>query len=232
MRYRKSIKEKVRKLRTSGLGLNQISKTASVPKSTIRLWISDIKLSPEQKLKLKNKALVALQKGRLTAQKINLQKRINKEESLLAKGTADIGKLSKKELFVAGVALYWAEGFKNKHEKRLGFCNSDPEMILFYLKWLKQLGIDINNITARVSLNASFKDQELSICKYWSRLTHIPLNQFTKTFYQQTAWKKQYQNNGNYHGVLRIHVKESLEQLLIMKGWILGLKTQAKRKIV
>jgi len=49
------------------------------------------------------------------------------------------------------------------------------------------------------------------------------LSQFTKPFYQHTQWKKQY-NTENYYGVLRIHVKDSLNQLFTMRGWIQGLK--------
>lgn len=224
VRYKNSIKEKVRKLRSEGLGLNQISKAANVPKSTIRLWISDIRLTEEQKIKLNNRAIQALQKGRVKAQEINKSKRIEKENLLLKIGKKEIGYLSKKELLIAGVALYWAEGFKNKHEKRLGFCNSDPQMILFYLRWLKNaLGISGGNITARVSLNITYKSKESKIKRYWANLTGIPLKQFTTSFYQNSQWKKQYSDD-NYHGVLRIHVKESLDHLLRMRGWIEGIK--------
>lgn len=224
MKYSDSVKKHVRKLRNKGLGLNQISKTSNVPKSTIRLWISDIKLSETQKAALSLKALSALQEGRVKAQKVNSQRRIEKENILLAKGRTEIGKLSKKELLIAGIALYWAEGFKNKHEKRLGFCNSDPQMILFYLRWLKEaLGISDKYITARLSLNITYKDKESKIKKYWADITGISLNQFTMSFYQNSQWKKQYSDD-NYHGVLRIHVKESLDNLLKMRGWIEGIK--------
>lgn len=226
MTYSISIKDKVRELRMSGLGLNQISKVSKVPKSTIRLWIKDIKLSSQQKAALNKRVFDALQRGRIKAQRLSSKKRAEKIEALLSKGKSEIAKLSKRELLVAGVALYWAEGFKNKHEKRLGFCNSDHEMILFYLRWLQMLGIKKENITARVSLNAAYKENDLEIRQYWSEVTGIPLGQFTKTFYQNTLWKKQFMDN-NYHGVLRIHVKESLERLLTMKGWIAGLKANA-----
>lgn len=226
MKYSDSIKKKVRELRTSGLGLNQISKLSKVPKSTIRLWIKDIVLSPQQKAVLSERVSNALQKGRIKAQELNTEKRTRKIEELLIKGKSEIAKLSNKELLVAGVALYWAEGFKNKHEKRLGFCNSDSGMILFYLKWLNNLGVNREHLTARVSLNISYKEKDVEIQKYWSELTAIPLSQFTKTFYQNSQWKKQFSDNA-YHGVLRIHVKESLEQLLLMRGWIAGLKANA-----
>lgn len=224
MRYNTSTKDKVRKLRKSGLSLNEISAKMNIPKSTVREWISDIELSQEQREILNRKVSKALQEGRFKTQTRNRQKRIEKVDKLLKKGKIEIGKLSKKELLVAGVALYWAEGFKNKHEKRLGFCNSDPEMILFYLKWLKEsLGIEKENLTARISLNISHENREVDVKNYWTTITGIPIAQFTTTFYQNTLWKKLYEDN-NYHGVLRIHVKESLEHLFKMRGWIEGVK--------
>ncbi len=227
MKYNSVVKEKVRKLRRSGFSLNQISNTTHVAKTTIRAWISDIYLSKNQKDILDKKVSKALQEGRIKAQMINHQVRVEKEKTLLNQGRKEIGKLTRNELMVVGIALYWAEGFKNKYEKRLGFCNSDPQMILFYLKWLREiLEVDVKNITARVSINAAYKEKDQQIKTYWSKITSIPLGQFTASFYQNTLWKKEYFDD-NYYGVLRIHVKESLDQLLKMRGWIEGIKLNA-----
>lgn len=224
MVYDSKIKDKVRLLRLEGLSLNQIQKETSVPKSTIRTWIPDIKLPKAKEKKLKERAIGALQKGRLKAAQKQREKRLSKEKKLNMQGKKDVEILTKRELFIAGIALYWAEGFKNKHEHRLGFCNSDPEMIAFYLKWLKEsLKIKKGHITLRLTINQTYKEKELEIKKYWAEKTNIPLSQFTKTFYQNTVWKKQY-NNYDYYGVLRIHVRESLNHLLKMRGWIEGLK--------
>jgi hypothetical protein len=125
---------------------------------------------------------------------------------------------------MAGIALYWGEGFKNKHEHRLGFCNSDPEMIKFYIKWLeKSFSVKKDSIIARLTLNESYKEKTEKIENYWGKVTGISKSQFTKTFYQKTKWKKQYKEN-NYHGVLRIHVKDSLDLLLLMRGFIERMK--------
>ena len=146
------------------------------------------------------------------------------EKELLQKAILKVGNLSNRDLFIAGIALYWGEGFKNKHEHRLGFCNSDPEMIKFYIKWLEKcFGVKKDSIVARLTLNASYKDKTEEIEDYWLKITKLPKNQFTKTFYQKTKWKKQYSEN-NYHGVLRIYVKESLNMLILTRGFIEGLR--------
>lgn len=223
--YTQEVKNNVRLLRLAGLSLNQIQKTTKVPRTTIRGWIKDIILSSEQQEALKLKVAKVLQEGRIKAEKMRKEKRLEKEKEFMNKGIRDVGKLTKRELLIAGISLYWAEGFKNKHERRLGFCNSDPHMIKFYLEWLrKALEINKKSITLRLTLNIHHKPKTEDIQKYWSKTTRIPLSQFTKPFYQNTQWKKSFSDN-NYYGVLRIHVRESLDYLLKMRGWIEGLKS-------
>lgn len=224
MHHNQLIKVKVRSLRIKGLSLNQIYNHTNIPKTTIRTWIKDIELSKKQLDILKERVQEKLQEGRIRKQEIQKELKIKNERILINRGKKKIRKLTKREFLIAGIALYWAEGFRNKHEHRLGFCNSDPEMVRFYIKWLKEvLRVKNENIILRLTLNESYRQKSDEIIDYWANITKLPKEQFTKTFYQRTQWKKQY-NNSNYHGVLRIHVKKSLNYLLLMKGWIEGLK--------
>ena len=224
MLHNEVIKSRVRQLRTKGLSLGQIYQETRIPKTTIRSWIRDIKLSERQLNKLKSRVQKVLQKGRIKKQKKDKALRLDNEKLFLRKGIARVGDLSNRDLFMAGIALYWGEGFKNKHEHRLGFCNSDPEMIRFYIKWLeKSLEIKKDRIIARLTLNESYEGRTVEIENYWVKITGVSRSQFTKTFYQKTKWKKQY-NEDDYHGVLRIHVKDSLNMLILMKGFIKGFK--------
>jgi hypothetical protein len=224
MHYKQSVKDLVRYLRQKGFSLGQIFKDTNVPRTTIRTWIKDIVLSKDQELALQNRVQRALQKGRIRSQKRQKDKRIENEKELMTKGINEIGKLSARDYLIAGASLYWAEGFKNRHEHRLGFCNSDPGMIKFYVHWLKEcLGVNRDQLVARLTLNYLYKDKVNEMQGFWVQAIGVPLSQFTKPFFQTSKWKKQY-NTTNYHGVLRIHVKESLNRLLKMKGWIEGLK--------
>lgn len=224
MHYKQEVKDKVRNLRQKGLSLGQISQNTNVPRTTIRTWIKDIVLSKNQVQSLKNRVQKALQKGRIYSQRMQKIKRQRNEKKLMEIGLKEIGKLSPRDFLIAGVSLYWAEGFKNRHEHRLGFCNSDPNMIKFYIYWLeKHLGISRNQLIARLTLNYTYEDKVDEMQSFWAQTLGMSLNQFTKPFFQTSKWKKQY-NTNNYHGVLRIHVKESLDHLLKMKGWIEGLK--------
>lgn len=222
--YTRELKEKVRLLRENGWSLGQIQREFGIPKTTVQSWISDIEVSIELQAAIKKTALEALQNGRVKAQNINKQRKVLKENEIIKKGIERVGGISDNEFFIAGVALYWAEGFKNRHEHRLGFCNSDPNMVRFYVHWLEKcLNVDPKSIVARLTLNKLYEERTQEFEKYWSQVTGIPIIQFTKPFYQNSVWKRQY-NEDKYRGVLRIHVNGSLDQLLEMKGWIEGLK--------
>ncbi len=224
MKHSISAKNEVRQLRSKGLSLNAISTKTQIPKTTIRSWIKDIKLSISQLNALKESTQKALQGGRIKKQALQKEARNKKQMELNNRAIIEIGRMTKRDIFITGVALYWAEGFKNKHEHRLGFCNSDSEMIKLYITWLKEiLNIKNEDLIARLTLNESYKGKSNEIENYWSSRIGIPLFQFTKTFYQKTKWKKQYYND-NYHGVLRVHVKNSLDYLFLVRGWIEGMK--------
>jgi hypothetical protein len=63
--------------------------------------------------------------------------RIARQQEKVAAGR-QVGRLSERELFVAGVAAYWAEGAKDKHAhggrraERVTFVNSDSTMITLF----------------------------------------------------------------------------------------------------
>lgn len=224
MRYQTSTKEEVLTLRKKGLSLLEISGQTKIPLATIALWTKDISLSQEQKNYLYKRGQVALQNGRRESQLIKQKKQAVILQNEYQKGLRQIQELTNKDYFYAGIALYWGEGFKNKYEHRLGFCNSDVGMLLFYIRWLeKYCMITKDRLVLRLSINNSYKKRDKEIKQYWSEALGISLEQFTKTFYQQTKWKKEY-SNSDYYGVVRIHVKDSLLLLWKMKGWLEGLK--------
>jgi len=166
-----------------------------------------------------------LQAGRKKYQAFRSIIVLNKAKKLSIQGLSEMKNLSRKDLFAAGIALYWAEGFKHKDESGLGLATSDPEMARFYANWLEQfVGISIADLKFRVTANISHKERITAIEKFWAAYLGIPLSQFTKPFFQKSQWKKTYSNRDKYFGVIRIHVRKSLDRLRKMRGWIEGLK--------
>ena len=217
------LRTEARKLRKQGLGIKTISYRLNVSSSTVSLWCRDIQLTQKQLEKLNKRARDPYYGKRLDYLLKVQNRRIDKIEKLRQKGIKDIGSLSKREFFIAGVALYWAEGFKK--DRRLGFANSDPTMIKFFLNWLiKDCKVPKKHIRLRVGLNISHENRIQEVEKYWSELTNVTLKQFQKPFFQKFVWKKKYPNPDKYFGVLRIRANKQLPLFRTIHGWIGGLK--------
>lgn len=217
------LKQKARTLRIQGFGVKTIARTIGVSSSTVSLWCKDIMLSPEQIEELQRRARDPYYGLRYMNVQRQKEKRLKLITSLLKQGAKEVGKLTKRELFIAGIALYWAEGFKK--DSRLGFANSDPTMIKFFLRWLIQYcQVPKEDIRLRVTLNISHKERVQIVEKHWSVVTNISLSQFQKAFFQQTVWKKEYTKPEEYFGVLRIRANKQLTLFRKIHGWIDGLK--------
>lgn len=165
-----------------------------------------------------------LQAGRKKYQKKRTKERLRWEEELFKKGFSEIGKLNQRELFLCGVTLYWAEGFKHKDESGLGLATSDPKMAKFYLRWLKKcLGIDKKELILKVTANSSHRYRIDEIEHFWMKELKVSEDIFRKPFYQKTKWKRDYKDRGKYYGVIRIRVRKSLDMLRKMRGWLGGI---------
>lgn len=125
-------------------------------------------------------------------------------------GYNSVSSLSKNDLFLVGLALYWSEG--SKKDRRVLLTNSDPYMISIYMRWLKEcFNVKPNQITCRVTINEQHSDRIKEIEQYWSNVTNTPLSQFTKTTKIKSKWIKQYENRNTYYGVLAVHVQKSTD---------------------
>lgn len=218
--------EKAIALRTTGKSLKKIAKLLGVSVSIVSIWSKEVELTEKQKEKLKRRK-VNIRHLRRLAKQSHLEK-IFRVKRLFESSSAEIKPLTDNELFLTGLALYWAEGFKSIKEGRLGFCNSDPRMIKFMITWfVKALKVKKEDFILRTEFNESHKDREEEIKYFWSKSTSILLNQFEKPFYHHSAWLRDYPDRDNYFGVLRIRIRKSSELLNKMRGWISGLSHAA-----
>ena len=214
------------RLRLTGKSIKKIAKQLKVSVSSASSWCRDVELSLSQKMILETNARNPYYAGRGIYLR-RLKKRTNSKIKRLQKiGIKKVGTLNKRELFLTGAALYWAEGFKK--DTQAGFGSLDPAMIKFFKKWLKDcFGYQNRDLIFRVTANISHKRRIKVIEKYWSGALGVPLNQFQKPFFQNVKWKKTYENLDEYYGVLRIKVRKSKDFLREIHGFIEGLKVNA-----
>ena len=127
------LKRKAILLRKSGLSYGSIAKKLGISKSTASLWLYAIKLNYEQRKNLYSNQVKHLNTGENSqrnrrAREVNII--INEAKTKISK------KISLESYRLFGTALYWAEGSKNK---MFHMTNSDPSLIVFWVKWLKKI---------------------------------------------------------------------------------------------
>ncbi len=216
-------KLEAQKLRSEGISIKSIANKVGVSTSTVSLWSRDIRLTKEQILRLEKNSKDPFYGRRLAYSLKQQSTRIAKEKEIIKNAKEIVGHLTQRDLLISGTALYWAEGFKK--DKMVGFANTDPEMINFFLNWVRNcLEVSPELIKLRVGINEHHKYREMDIQEYWSKITNVPLNSFYKPYYQKVVWKKEYEHPEEYFGTLRIRILKSTDLLRKIKGLIDGIK--------
>lgn len=216
-------KEKAIALRKQGKTYTDILKVVPVAKSTLAIWLKDAKLSTPEKQKFTEAKRLASLRGGQTKRK----QRVERQKSLFLKSKSEIESLSERELFLIGVALYWAEGSKEKEHSPgspLRFANGDPYMIKLFLEWLRAIGVKKERICFDIYLHDNNKYRTADVIKYWAMNTSFSENLF-KVYYKKDIPKTKRRNISpdTYFGLVRIYVKESSDLVRRINGWIEGI---------
>src|SRR3989344_2588483 len=80
-----------------------------------------------------------------------------------------------------GVMLYWAEGYKTHRSSGVDFANSDPDMLLAFMLFLRSRYI-YDKKRLRAALYCYADNDVPALIDYWSALLDIPKGQFTRPF--------------------------------------------------
>lgn len=197
-------------LRKGGYSYSEIKKFCPVPKSTLSYWFRDIKLSEPQLARLKKKRIEAARKGS-ESRILKISKAIQEIQKSSAK---DVGKISKRELWLMGVVLYWRERLLNKNDsdlkKGIRFTSSDPHLIKLFLKWLCDVG--------------GIKNEEISFDIYigkGSRLLNEAVDYWADiTGFSKANFSRYYILKKSKRSLLRVRVKASSMLARQISGWV------------
>ncbi|MFG2759276.1 hypothetical protein [Streptomyces wuyuanensis] len=201
------LRAKARELRLQGMTYDRIQVELGCSKSSISLWVRDLP-KPVRR--------TPAEQARLAGRKRwehELAVRDGERRRTKAAARDAVGTLSDRELFLVGVALYWAEGSKDKAWDRreyLKFINSDPDVITLYLRWLELLGVSRDRLRLQVSIHES-ADLEAAQ-RYWSDLTGVARTQFNKPVLKRHNPRTRRKNTGDaYRGCVAIYVRGSAD---------------------
>ncbi len=219
------LRQKACELRTSGKSISDISNQLGISKGTASLWVRGIVLNEIQQLSLKKKSLDGAARGRFASAISYKNKREDRTIQMNNEGVALFQGLSDREILIAGLSLYWAEGSKKTRVTQ--FCNSDPKLIVFMIHWLQKcFRVQKDQLAVKVGVNFIHKEREEDIKEYWSKVTGIPLSQFRKTSFKFSKSRKTYDNFEEHFGTFDVKVLKSVELYYKILGLIHGLSRQ------
>jgi len=204
------------KLRKQNWSLSEIKERLNVSKSSVSIWVRDIKLTEEGKKRLLKKRRKASEKARET----RLKREEAKRKIVIDKSSSEIKNLTKREVKLIGAALYWAEGSKTRRGL-VQVCNSDERMIRFIMRFFREV-CKVPEIKFRgyVHIHSHLNTKKAE--SHWSSVSKIPLKQFYKTYQKQNK-SSQNKKNSLPYGTFTIIICDT-ELFLRIRGWINGLR--------
>lgn len=213
------LKARARELRLQGWTYDQIQVELGCSKSSISLWVRDLP-KPERRDPTEQAKLAARKRWEHEHQVRDAERRHTKDAA-----RQEIQRMTESELLIAGVALYWAEGTKDKphaRRERVTFVNSDPNMIRVFLAWLDLLKVERERLRYHVMIHESAEVEAAE--KYWADLVGANLAEFGKTTLKRHNPKTIRKNVGeDYRGCLVIQVRQSAELYRRIEGWWCGI---------
>jgi Homeodomain-like domain len=224
------------KLRLEGKSYSQVSKALNIPKSTLSYWLKDLKLSKRAQLLIEQRVNETSIKALIKRNKNQTYLAKKRSEEIKKKAIREAGKLKDNKLFLIGVALYWAEGYKKgafgSKWKGVDFANSDPEMIKLMISFFKSI-CKVENEKIKIQIIAHSNVDINKAIKYWSRVTKIPKRQFNKTYQQSTSKKSKNprKNKTLIYGTVHIRIN-NVKLFFRIIGWIEGFKNNLCKELV
>jgi transcriptional regulator with XRE-family HTH domain len=149
-RAKPELRRKVRRLRAEGLTIPEIAEITGASKGSISPWVRDITLHSRVLAKREARLAALRAKGAAASR----ERAAARQRAVRERARGEVASLTARELFLIGVALYWAEGAKDKPWRRNGrvkFINSDVSVLRVFLAWLDGLGVE--EADRRYSLN-------------------------------------------------------------------------------
>lgn len=125
-----------------------------------------------------SKKISGQRKGSIIAAENKRKLRIKQTIDIQNESSKQIGKLSNRDKFISGIALYSGEG--DKTDSQVGFSNTNPMLIKFMISWFRTYcSIPEEKYRGSLWLHQGLNEKKAKI--FWSELTNIPLSQFNKT---------------------------------------------------
>ena len=209
------LKQNAIELRKQGKTYREIRMELNVAKSSLSDWLRKYPLT-EAELSLlaasrEKGRFLQIEKTRITKQK----KREDRLRNVYDLQQKKLAPLSKRELEIAGLFLYWGEGYKSLRGP-VGISNSNPKVIQFSIYWLSHIyNVPLEKIRIRLQLYKDMNtDKEI---EFWMKQLTLPKSNFRNPYYKNSLLSNLTYKKGFGHGTCDIFVNDRalLEKILM-----------------
>lgn len=194
-------------LRKKGMGFNEINLQVKVSKDTLGRWLKDYPLTQKQ--------IETIHESRIERYIETMRLKREKRLHLVHKSLINtFPKLTKRELLIAGLFLYWGEGNKRINGP-VSISNTNPFLVKFFIRWLKvSYGIKNDKLKAYLQLYSNM-DVKKEI-NFWSEFLQIPKDQFCRPYIKESDSNSITHANEYQHGTCNVSVNNvRLKEIVI-----------------
>ncbi len=203
-------RRKALELRKLGKSYSQIKNELGVSKSTLSEWLKAYPLTKAQIDTLRGKSEIRIEKYRQTMRR----KREARLTSYYKEEKSKWIPLSKRELFLMGLFLYWGEGGKT-HRNIVSINNTDPSVIKFAFYWLNEV-CKVSREKIQVYLHL-YSDMNITeAMAFWSKELQQPIQYFAKPYIKKSK-RTDLDQKGFGHGTCGLRVYNTIlkEHILV-----------------
>ena len=212
-------------LRRSRWTVPNIAAKLGVSKSSAYLWTRHLPLDPTPE-RARDRRLQHMEHMREARWEPHRKARDAERAAVIQAEASWVDALSDREVLLLGATTYWCEGAKAKpwepNRCRLQFINSDPALILLFLRFADLLGVKRSTLQFRLSIHES-ADVEAAT-KWWADLVGVPVERFRRaTLKAHNPATVRSNVGGSYHGCLSISVLRSRPHYWRVEGIMRGI---------
>jgi transcriptional regulator with XRE-family HTH domain len=201
------LRRECRRLRAQGMTYNEIIEATGASVGSLSLWLRG-QPGPDGRPYNQREHLRRIQPLGAQARRAQAAER---RDIARRRGADRVKNLTAAELFVIGVALYWAEGTKDKpwrRTSRVTLINADADVIRIFLAWLDLLGIPQADRQYRLNIHESAEVSSHEA--WWAAKLEIPLASFSRaTIKRHRPITARLNVGDDYHGCVTVSVRRS-----------------------
>jgi transposase len=209
-RAKDDLRDQAVELRRGGATVPEIAEALRVSKSSAYLWTRHLPLNrtPEEEERHR-RHMEHMQEARWEPHR---KARDADRAAVNDRRAAWVGDLSDRELTLLGAVAYWCEGRKEKawHKSTRGleFINSDPGLILLFLRYVELLGVERDGLSYRLSIHESADIPAAT--DWWADQIGVPVQYFKRPTLKTHNPSTVRRNVGDaYRGCLIVYVPKS-----------------------